>query len=61
MKEFAMRHPILTFLLVDSAIGGVVKIVTSITGAFGRNDEEAETTIEVTKEETPDGPSGDIQ
>ena len=54
MKEFAMKHPILTFLLADAAIGGVVKIVCSIANIFsgGKDDN---------KEEPEDEPACDIQ
>jgi hypothetical protein len=35
MKEWALNHPWMTFLLVDSLIAGVVKIVAVI-GSKGR-------------------------
>lgn len=37
MKEFALKHPILTFLLADSAIAGIVNIVCHGLVAFGKN------------------------
>ena len=37
MKEFAIKHPILTFLLVDSAIAGVVNVLKIALAAFGKN------------------------
>ena len=37
MKEFAIKHPILTFLLVDSAIAGVVNVLKIGLAAFGKN------------------------
>ena len=33
MKEYALKHPILTFLLVDSAIAGMVNIVWYVINA----------------------------
>lgn len=32
MKEFALKHPWMTFFLVDAAITGVVKLVYALTG-----------------------------
>lgn len=56
MKEFATKHPILTFLLVDSAIGGILKTVRYIVDAFTYKPDPN------TKEEEPeDEPAGDIQ
>ena len=63
MKEFAMKHPFLTFFMVDSAIGGVVSIVKAVVGLFNKGD-KTEVTISpapVVEEETQDEPSGDIQ
>lgn len=59
MKEFAMKHPIMTFLLIGSAIDGIVKVAAYIsTLKFAANvvseDENAE---EVTEDES----TGDIQ
>lgn len=36
MKEFIMKHPIISFLLADSAITGVVKIVAMLTGNYNK-------------------------
>ena len=59
MKEFVMKHPILTFLLVGSAIDGIVKIVAWTSAmhiAKNLPDEEAE---EATEDESES--SNDIQ
>lgn len=32
MKEFALKHPFLTFFAIDAVVGGVVKIVAMLTG-----------------------------
>ena len=70
MKEFAMKHPILTFFLVDSAISGIVKIVTTIVDAFGGKQDgdgeievevPVEVSVEAVEEEKPNESSGDIQ
>ena len=31
MKEWILKHPVMTFLLVDSAIAGTVKVVQALT------------------------------
>lgn len=66
MKEFAMKHPILTFLIADALIGGVVSIVRALSGnplvCYNVEDTEEESEeIEEKKEDEPDEPSGDIQ
>lgn len=38
MKEFAMKHPILTFLLVDGVIAGLFRTIQ----AFAPSSEKAE-------------------
>lgn len=38
MKEFALKHPILTFLLVDGVIAGLFRTIQ----AFAPNGEKAE-------------------
>lgn len=49
MKEFALKHPILTFLLVDTLIAAVTNTIR----AFARDDktEATEDTETETKEE----------
>lgn len=50
MKEWASNHPWMTFFLIDSAIAGVVKIVTGIASCFhssGSSKEDAEVTVDV--------------
>lgn len=47
MKEFALKHPILTFLLADSAICGILNLVNALCGRK--------------KEVKADEPAGDIQ
>jgi hypothetical protein len=53
LKEFAMKHPVMTFLLAASAIDGTVAIVKAVAGIF--NKEKA------TEEEKVNEPAGDIQ
>lgn len=36
MKEWALKHPWMTFFLVDSAIGGTVKIIVSVLRCFNK-------------------------
>lgn len=48
MKEFALKHPIITFLLADTVICGVLNVLSA---AFGKNK----------KEETVDEPACDHQ
>ena len=38
MKEFAMKHPIITFLLVDGLLTGLFRTIQ----AFAQNGEKAE-------------------
>ena len=59
MKEFALKHPILTFLLMDSAIGGIVAIVKTVACAFGKGTEATVVTI-AKEEEKENESSGDI-
>lgn len=61
MKEFAMKHPILTFLLADSLIAGVVNIIGHVTAAFGKNTVVEEKTIEVAEEEKTDDDASDSE
>lgn len=53
MMEFALKHPILTFLLVGSAIDGVVSIARSVSAAFAGKKEKTEVDT--------DEPANDIQ
>lgn len=48
MKEFALKHPWMTFFLIDSAIAGVVNIVKCLTGY---HDQERTVTTSVTEDE----------
>lgn len=34
MKEFIVKHPIISFLLADAAIGGIVKVVQAVSYAI---------------------------
>ena len=56
LKEFIMKHPILTFLLADTAITGICNTVKYVAAAFGKNQ-----VVEVTEEGKKDEPAGDIQ
>ena len=58
MKDIALKHPILTFLLADSLIAGVCKTIKFIACAITGTSMEETTTC--TKEENADEPSGDI-
>lgn len=48
MKEFALKHPWMTFFLIDSAIAGVVNIVKCLTGY---HDQVRTVTMPVTEDE----------
>ena len=52
MKEWAIKHPIMTFLLIDSAIAGIVNTIRFIAGAVKGVDVEEvkETECEVEAE-----------
>ena len=54
MKEFAMKHPILSFLLADAAIGGVVKTIQAICGIFGNKETTTTINAEVSADESAD-------
>lgn len=56
MKEFAIKHPILTFFLADSIVCGVVKIVAMITGYHG-----PVVVATTNKEDSEDEPANDTQ
>ena len=43
MKEFALKHPILTFLLADALICGIVNVVAIGVQAFGLRNQNVET------------------
>lgn len=53
MKEWALKHPIMTFLLADSFIGILSTIVKAIAG--GKKKETSENEV------NEHGSSGDIQ
>lgn len=61
MKEFAMKHPILTFLMAVSAIDGVVGIVQAVTAAISGKNTEVVEEIEANTEEDPNESDHDIQ
>ena len=61
MKEFAMKHPIITFLLGLSAIDGVVGIVRAVTSAISGKDVEAVEEVTVNMEGDPNESDHDIQ
>lgn len=42
MKEWALRHPVLTFLIATSAIDGAIKIAYSLIQIFGGEEEAKE-------------------
>ena len=49
MKEFALKHPWMTFFLLDAAIVNICKVVCILTG---HGKEVAETTTTATATET---------
>lgn len=61
MKEFALKHPIITFLLADSAICGVVRIVQAVAAAIGGKNVEVVEEVEADLEEDPNESDHDIQ
>ena len=58
MKEFALKHPFITFFIADGIVTGVVKIVAMLTGYAKKPDEQ---TTETNEEEPNNEPAGDIQ
>ena len=65
MKEFALKHPILTFLLADAVITGIVNVVRTGLVAFGKNGPSI-AAVKITetnnnKEETTDESSTDAE
>lgn len=61
MKEFALKHPIITLLLGISAIDGVVGIVKAVTTAISGKNTEAVEEVTVDTEEDPNESDHDIQ
>lgn len=61
MKEFAMKHPIIAFLMAVSAIDGVVGIVKAVTTAISGKNTEVVEEIEANTEEDPNESDHDIQ
>lgn len=61
MKEFALKHPIITFLLADSAICGVVRIVQAVAAAIGGKNVEVVEEVEADLEGDPNESDHDIQ
>lgn len=58
MKEFALKHPFLTFFAIDAIVGGVVKVVALLTGNVPKT--ECKVTTETNEEEPNNEPAGDI-
>lgn len=56
MKEFALKHPFITFLLVDAVVCNVLNFGNNILRLIDRKKNE-----ETAEEETPDEPANDIQ
>jgi hypothetical protein len=56
MKEWALKHPVMTFLLADAAIGGIVNVCKMVVAAF-----TGTTAKEENEEEKQDEPAGDHQ
>lgn len=57
MKEWALKHPVMTFLLASAAVDGVVKIVklvslVLVTGRIPAQEEAEEATEEAAKDES---------
>lgn len=51
MKEFALKHPWMTFFLVDAAIVNICKVVCILTG-HGKEIADSETKETKTNEES---------
>ncbi len=49
MKEFALKHPWMTFFLVDGIVSGIVKIVCTALNR-GQTDTTVEVPVEITAE-----------
>lgn len=56
MKEFILKHPIISFLLADSIITGVFNTVKYVSACFAKNN-----VVEVMEGEKHDEPANDIQ
>lgn len=56
MKEWCLKHPVLTFILVDLTAYNVLTIVNNIVKVVGSRSNTKED-----KEENGNEPSGDIQ
>lgn len=63
MKEFAMKHPIITFFLIGAAIDGIVKIAACGSAMFIAKKVPTDIVEDDEEEETEDEPesSNDIQ
>lgn len=61
MKEFALKHPIFTFLLAESVIFGVVRSVQAVAAAIGGKNVEVVEKVTVDMEEDPNESDHDIQ
>ena len=53
MKDWCIKHPIMTFLIAYGAIDGIVNIVRAVTFAVTgiKNDDETTITEEMSEEE----------
>lgn len=67
MKEFMLKHPILSYLLGAAAIEGVVKIVRTVSYAISGKEGLAPNQVKISyngkdaKEENADESANDIQ
>ena len=60
MKEWALKHPVMTFLLADAIIAGTLKVVAFGLSVFGKTPAVTQTATD-TEEESKDESSDDIQ
>lgn len=61
MKEWALKHPVMTFLLASAAVDGVVKIVKLVSLVLVTGRIPAQTDAEEVTEENKDESGNDIQ
>ena len=61
MKEFALKHPIITLFIADIVTTGLYNTVKFIAAAFGKNQVIEVNSSRTKKEADTDEPAGDIQ
>ena len=61
MKEFALKHPIITLFIADIVTTGLYNSVKFIAAAFGKNRVIEVNSSQINKEVDANEPAGDIQ